>query len=350
MQPPRLGDDRPECRLEGDQLFARGRRRFDEPVAGHEAVHRQGQRLVDGGDPFGRVGRAHRREDPVQVRLAHEQDALLRQQHVEVAAGMGPAQEQHLHLEPADVDHLTVAGHRLRRHDHRRPRGRRRLAGGDRLGGGLQVRAHGRGRVAFQLGPGGRVDDVGHVLGQHRVAGGVIAVIGADDVPLERLRREPGDVIEQRLRGLGTALSVGQEHAVGADHDQADGREPGLPDLLVAEDVLGQLDDPGEVGELEPALVRKRRPRLGGDRRYRQQRHQRAGSCCPHRHPSRPGAWRLAAEGMLSQATSGTRSPEPRAPVATVRPSDRPGRRGSSPPPTGDRSAAPPCRCDRPVG
>ena len=144
------------------------------------------------------------------------------------------------------------------RHDHRRPRRRRRLALGQRLGGGLQVRAHRRGGVALHLRPRRRMDDVGHVL----------AAAPSCRRCDRRGRSRPRTTSTASAVSLamwsssvcvacGTALPVGQQHAVVADDDQADGREARLANLLVAVDVLGQRHDPREVGELRARASRE---------------------------------------------------------------------------------------------
>ena len=81
-------------------------------------VHRQ--RAIDHLDPLRRIRRAHRRKHAIEIRLAHEQDLLLRQVDHQVAAGVRAPEEEHLRLHVAQIDDLLVAGHRRRRHD--RPR------------------------------------------------------------------------------------------------------------------------------------------------------------------------------------------------------------------------------------
>ena len=149
-----------------------------------------------------------------------------------------------------------------------------------------------------------RRHDVGDVFRQHRVARGVIAVIGSGDVPLDRLGRDLRDRVEHLLRRVGAALAVGDENTVVTDNEQADRGEPWLANLFVAVDVVGKLDRAREVGELEAALVRISGPHLlalsealARERRVeggrRQHGHERQGhrKHRTHRHQPSHGRW-----------------------------------------------------------
>ena len=64
--------------------------------------------------------------------------------------------------------------------------------------------------------------------GSTDIARGVIAVIGSDDVPLDRLAGGLRDRVEQLLRLRRIALAIRQQHAVAADDEHADGRHARL--------------------------------------------------------------------------------------------------------------------------
>jgi hypothetical protein len=113
VQTPPFGDDLPQRQPVRFQLFFEHRRWIDEAVPRHVDVHRHRLRPFDGRDPLGRVRGAHGRKDPVEKRLAHEEDAFLRQVHAQVASRMSASEEQQLDFLVAQAKHGLV---RHRRH------------------------------------------------------------------------------------------------------------------------------------------------------------------------------------------------------------------------------------------
>ena len=172
---------------------------LDEPVAGHVDVDRHALRAFDHLDPLARERRPHRREDPIEVRLAHEEDAFLRQVDAQVAAGVRAAQKQNLDVLLANAERGAVTDRRHRRGPHH-PRG-------------------------LESGLGRRMDVERDVRRKRGVAGRVIAVIRADDDVGDRLRRDLRNLVDHPPRLGDAALAVGDEHARRGDDEQADGRE-----------------------------------------------------------------------------------------------------------------------------
>jgi len=224
-------DQRLPVRLE---LLFEHVRRIDETVPRHVIVDIHGLCTLDHRDPFRRERRAHRREDSVQIRLAHEEDLLGGQIDGEVASGVGPAEEEDFDLLVTERD-----GRRLIVHDFR----------GQHDGRGVlaTVRVV---RARSECGGGRRMGKEDRVTGERRVSIGVIAVVRADHDMRDRLVGDFGDVVDQALRLFDTPLTVRHQNTFAGDHEHAHGGEalvPSRPELLVGVDVGSELSDPREV-------------------------------------------------------------------------------------------------------
>ena len=172
--------------------------------------------------PFGRVAVGHRREDPIREHFAHEQDLFARQVDLEIAAGVGTPQKQHVNLGAAHRDDAPV---------------------GDRLRRLLDARR------------GERMSKIHHAGGEGGDAAGVVAMLRADDHVLDRLGGEPRDVGDKPSDVVDRSLALRDQHAGGGDHDQVvDGDGPlGRIDLLVRVDVVGEFGHARKISRSQAA-------------------------------------------------------------------------------------------------
>ena len=193
--------------------------------------------LVDGRDPLVEVGVTHVRR-ALEEEIAGEDDALLGEEHDDVAAGVTAPEEEEL-----DLARAAVERHALGERDRRRPRTRllvvadevrhrRRLllqarlrlgvlGLGDLLLHRLRVLGEELGeelvrplvhRVAGELLARELVADDGDVVGKRHVPVGVIEVVVGVDHGRDRLRRDRRDRLDERARRRRRHVRVDHGH------------------------------------------------------------------------------------------------------------------------------------------
>lgn len=91
-----------------------------------------------------------------------------------------------------------------------------------------------------------------HARGEGAVACDMIAMVGADDHVLDGLRRQRLDAVDEPLRLCHAALAIGNDDAVGRDHDEAIRCERQVAfqitiQILIGIHIVGQLDHPRKI-------------------------------------------------------------------------------------------------------
>ena len=103
-----------------------------------------------------------------------------------------------------------------------------------------------------------RMCDEGDTGGESAVAGNVVGVVGANHHVFDRLRRQPGDPLDEPFRLRHVPLPIGDDNAVRRNDDEAVGREGEVAaqvsvQILIGVHVVGQRDDARKVALAEPA-------------------------------------------------------------------------------------------------
>ena len=169
----------------------------------------------------------------MQEGFAHEEDVFLREMHGQVAPGVRAPEEEDLDGSAPQLQHFAFVHQPGGKHHWRRGAG---SAGG--VGAGLQRPR--RSGVGDEL----RVGREGGV------AGGMVAVVGADHDVRDRAVGYRGDVFDEPLGLRDIALAVRHQDALVGDHEHADGGEALVArgaQRLVGVDPVGKFAQPREV-------------------------------------------------------------------------------------------------------